>query len=84
MFIVYGITISEIFVANKSSNVACKEKVTLFLTQNDLVLLQKHEKYWISLGLNLEFFGNGIHVTQVPSCLYFKIEKVSVFFNWTY
>lgn len=59
----------------KNSKCPCKEVIMLFISQNDLSLLKKHKKYWNSLGLSMEFFGNGVNVTEIPTCLYNKFKE---------
>ncbi|KAH1001126.1 hypothetical protein HUJ04_013377 [Dendroctonus ponderosae] len=46
-----------------------KEKLTIFLPHNDLALLQRHSDYLDSMGLGVEFFTNGLHITHIPVCI---------------
>lgn len=58
-----------------NSGTNCEEKLMLFIPQNDLSLLKKHYQYLSSLGLSMEFFGNGINISKIPACLYNKIKE---------
>lgn len=64
-----------LFLAYKNTKSTCDNKIILFLQQSDISLLKKYEKYWSSLGLSIEFFVNGIKLTEIPSCLHSKFNE---------
>ncbi|KAL1501864.1 hypothetical protein ABEB36_007109 [Hypothenemus hampei] len=43
--------------------------LTIFMPHNDLSLLQIHSTYLETVGLNMKYFTDGLHVTHIPLCL---------------
>ncbi|XP_050300717.1 uncharacterized protein LOC126739195 [Anthonomus grandis grandis] len=59
----------------KGMKISCVKKVTVFLPNNDLDLLKTHLPYLESLGLGVDFFTNGLHVTGMPLCIKEKFSE---------
>ncbi|KAJ8947891.1 hypothetical protein NQ318_010037, partial [Aromia moschata] len=68
------VRLEELSKAYGNSRTECEDKFILFVPRNDLALLKRHETYLNSLGLSVEFFENGITISEIPSCLYHKFK----------
>lgn len=55
-----------------------------FIPQNELSMLKRHESYLDYIGMTVEFFSNGVYVTEVPLCLHFKFKDEVSYLKYKY
>ncbi|CAG9860026.1 unnamed protein product [Phyllotreta striolata] len=69
------IRVEKLIKIYKNAKAVIQEKLMFFIPDNELSLLKRFPTYLDHIGMNMEFFTNGIYVTEVPLCLYTKFKE---------